>query len=203
LIASLRRSQRLEWYPEVGLGYLDAPPIEYDAAYWEHYHELDETECGEKLTEMRINLVNFHWKGDVVDVGIGGGRFICERPNTYGYDINISAMSWLAERGLWKDPYLYPVDAITCWDSLEHMRDPGPLLAQVRKYVFVSLPIFNGPHHALLSKHYKIGEHFWYFERRGLVWLLQQHGFECTHFDMRETQVGREDIGSLVFRRIA
>jgi len=199
----LRHSQRLEWFPEVGLGYLDAPPIAYDIDYWATYRELDKTACGAQLTTMRINLVDFHWQGDVVDIGIGGGRFVSERPNSFGYDISVPAMSWLAERGLWRDPFLQPVDAITCWDSLEHMRDPGPLLAQVRKYVFVSMPIFNGPHHALLSRHFKPGEHYLYAERRGLVWLFEQYGFECLHFDMRETEAGRDGIGSFTFRRVA
>lgn len=201
LIDSLRRSGTLEWYPSIGLGYLDAESISYDEDYWQNYRQLDETVCGDQLTRARADLVNTHWQGDVVDIGVGGGRFCRERPNTYGYDISVQAMSWLAEKGLWRDPFLAPVDAISCWDSLEHMRDPGPLLAQVRKFAFVSMPIYNGPHHALLSRHFKPGEHYLYAEMRGLKWLFEFHGFELLYHDRRETLLGREDIGSFVFRR--
>jgi hypothetical protein len=202
LLDSLRQSQQLEWFPQLGIGYLEAPSIDYGADYFEHYRQLDETPCGAKLTAMRIALLEPYWNGGVIDIGIGGGRFVLEREHTLGYDINPQARDWLKSAGKWCDPFSAPVAAVTMFDSLEHIRDPGPLLAQVQHYVFVSCPIFTGPAHVLESKHYKPGEHYWYFEQRGLETMMKMNGFKMLYYDTREQDAGRVDIGSAVFKRI-
>jgi hypothetical protein len=93
------------------------------------------------------------------------------------------------------------VDAVTFWDSLEHIHDPGPLLANVRRFVFVSLPVFSGPDDVLRSKHYKREEHCWYFTQRGLRNFMWEFGFQFVAGNNMEQAAGREQIESFVFER--
>jgi hypothetical protein len=77
------------------------------------------------------------------------------------------------------------------------------LLANVREWVFVSLPIFRDAEHALRSKHFKPDEHCWYFTRNGLVFAMQTCGFALVSESNVETDLGREDIGTFAFRRVS
>jgi len=196
------RARALQWLPELGVGWFPVEAQPYDAAYWERYRALDRTPAGDQLTDMRVDLVAQHWAGELVDVGIGGGRFMQQRPFTLGFDVNPAAVAWLQALGAWRDPSAAPVDALSFWDSLEHIHDPAPLLRNVRRYVFTSLPIFDGPEHVLRSRHYRRDEHCWYFTRTGIERFMAGFGFDLLHADEREQAAGREDIGSFVFKRV-
>ena len=155
----------------------------------------------------RLNFVEQHYRGTLIDVGIGSGAFVelrrDRRRTTYGYDINPAAIYWLEERMLLVDPYLVAFDAMTLWDVLEHIEDFQPLLANVREWLFLSLPIFHDADHALRSKHYRPEEHCWYFSRDGLVTAMSMCGFALVSESTVETDLGREDIGTFAFRRIS
>ena len=92
-------------------------------------------------------------------------------------------------------------EAITCLDSLEHIPEPEKLLAKVEKYVFVSMPIYDGMNDCLNSKHYKPGEHLHYFTVRGLKLFMRQNGFDLISSSTIESDFGREGIMSFVFAR--
>jgi hypothetical protein len=200
LFDSLRANQ-LTWFPELGLGWYPVAAQPYDSAYWARYRGLDRTPAGDALTAMRRDLVADFWGGPLVDIGIGGGRFVEERDGTAGFDVNPSAIDWLKTRGAWCDPYQHQVDAVSFWDSLEHIHDPAPLLRNVRRFVFVSLPVFDGPEDVLRSKHFRRDEHCWYFTPWGLRLFMAGFGFHCMHHDEREQSAGREGIGTFVFLR--
>lgn len=187
--------------PEEGIGFYPVTAQPYDARYWQHYRELDRTPSGDALTALRIALVERHYGFHLVDVGIGGGRFVEERRNTSGYDVNPHAVAWLKETGRWHDPYRQQVMAASFWDSLEHILDPAPLLANVRYWVFVSVPIFTDCDHVLRSKHYKPAEHVWYLTDAGLIAFMRRAGFELVERNTMEQDAGREGIGSYAFRR--
>lgn len=173
----------------------------YDENYWNKYQALDATPCGTALTSMRMELVSRHWSRRVIDIGIGGGRFVAERPDTRGFDINPHAVKWLTNRLSFFDPYSVTCDAMTFWDSLEHIYDPVPLLNNVRRFVFVSLPIFRGPADILASKHFRRDEHCWYFTRLGLTRFMRRCGFRMLEISEMEQAAGREQIESFVFER--
>jgi hypothetical protein len=90
---------------------------------------------------------------------------------------------------------------MTLWDVLEHIPDYRPLLANVRQWLFVSLPIFRDAEHVLRSKHFRTDEHCWHFSRNGLVYAMKLCGFALVSESSFETDLGREDIGSFAFRR--
>jgi Methyltransferase domain len=153
----------------------------------------------------RCEFVERHYRGSLIDVGIGSGAFIEMRGHrqrtTYGYDINPAGVKWLEERMLLVDPHLVSFGAMTLWDVLEHVADYRSLLRNVREWLFVSLPIFRDAAHVLRSKHFKPQEHFWYFTRDGLVYAMQQCGFLLVSDSSAETDLGREDIGMFAFKR--
>ena len=196
-------AQRLIWFPEARCGYFPVSPAVnvYDEAYFAKYVEYGQTELGQRLTIARMALVNRHYQGHVVDIGIGSGSFIDARENTSGYDINIRAVEWLNRRDLWWNPYTRRCRAVSMWDVLEHIADFPALLERVDEFAFVSLPIFMGPDHVLRSRHYRTDEHCWYFEAEGLVQVMAGLGWQCLEVNEDETRLGRDGIGSFAFRR--
>jgi hypothetical protein len=151
----------------------------------------------------RCKLVAKYWDGPICDVGIGSGAFLETRETRTdcGFDISIDGHHWLWKRRLLLNPFKNKVDAVTLWDVLEHIEDFGPLLANVRKWVFLAVPIFTSHEHVLRSKHFRPDEHFWYFTPWGLDHVMGLHGFDLIETNMIETELGREDIMSAVFRR--
>lgn len=154
--------------------------------------------------QARVEFVEQHYQGPLIDIGIGSGAFVEQRARirrTYGYDVNPAGIGWLRDRNLLVDPYDVLFNAASMWDVLEHMPNYPRLLANVREWLFLSLPIFSGPEHVLRSKHFKPKEHCWHFTSQGLVIAMAQCGFALVSESMVETELGREDIGTFAFRR--
>ena len=193
----------LIWNPEKGMGFHPREPISYEHDYWEKYLVMDNTPLGDELTKARKDLVDWYYSGNVVDIGIGGGKFVTAMDTKgLGYDVNADAINWLMATNRFCDPYASPVDCITCWDSLEHIPNPEVLINQVKQFVFVSLPIFNDPNTVTRSKHYRPGEHIWYWSDVGLVKWFKELGFINVEKNNMESDLGREAISTYVFRRI-
>jgi Methyltransferase domain len=197
----------LTWWLQRGIGWypVEAGFAPYDQDYFDSFDRNAHTALGRALMRARFEFVERHYRGALVDVGIGSGAFVEMRNQhgrtTYGYDVNPAGIAWLEERQLLVDPYLVAFDAMTLWDVLEHIPDFRPLLANVREWLFLSLPIFRDAEHALRSKHFKPDEHCWYFTRDGLVFAMKWCGFVLVSESRIETELGREDIGTFAFRR--
>ncbi|HEX6941042.1 MAG TPA: class I SAM-dependent methyltransferase [Longimicrobiales bacterium] len=195
----------LIWLPERGMGFLPITARPYDRAYWEKYERYARTDLGRELTRLRVELVRRHAgsAASAIDVGIGCGQFVLARgANTYGFDINPVAVVWLKDRRLWRDPREQSADALTFWDSIEHIPDPAPLLQNAREWVFASLPIVPGDGPPRPEwRHYRPDEHCWYWTRRGFLAWMEAHGFRCVEHNTMESLAGREDIETFAFRR--
>lgn len=191
----------LSWFPELEMGWYPVTESPYDSEYWVRYRQMDQTPCGVELTRRRLDLVEAYWNGMVVDIGIGGGRFVSEHQRAKGYDINPDAVRWLHENDKWFDPYAAQVPAVAFWDSLEHIHNPEPLLANVTHLAFISTPIYKDHAHVLRSKHYRPTEHCWYFTVAGLERFMARFGFNLLEHNSMEQECGREDIGTFVFGR--
>jgi hypothetical protein len=62
----------LVFLPELGIGRYPVPASRpYDEQYFAKYQQLADTETGRALTQSRIELVERHFHGPVLDVGIG------------------------------------------------------------------------------------------------------------------------------------
>ncbi|HBO3174929.1 TPA: methyltransferase domain-containing protein [Pseudomonas aeruginosa] len=189
----------LLWSEELGMGFHPRPPMDYSGPYFEKYQALDATPMGAALTAARVDMVRRHFDGEVLDVGIGGGRFVIESGGN-GFDVNEEAVQWLKSRNAYADPYK-GVAAITCWDSLEHVPDPEALVRSVGEWVFVSMPVYKDQADCLKSKHFKPGEHLHYWSVRGLIGWFAKMNFGCVEINERESDLGRDGITSFAFRR--
>lgn len=191
------------WSPEKKFGFHSRPAMTYTGEYFAHYQKLDALPMGGLLTRARIDLVEkFYPRGVLVDIGIGGGRFV-EDGGAMGYDVCEDAVKWLKDTGRYIDPYAAPVEAITCWDSLEHIPEPEKLLAQVKSWFFVSLPLCESAEEWLASKHYKPGEHLHYWSLPGFINWCEAQGLQVMEVNHAETELGREGITSFAFKRVA
>ena len=190
----------LVWDDEAGYGFHSAPPMDYTGDYFAKYQEMDDAPMGESLTDARVLLVDDHYQGeDIIDIGIGGGRFV-NLMMCSGYDVNPSAVRWLKDSGLYRNPYDKRVDVLTFWDSLEHIPDPAAIVKQARKWVFVSMPIYQNEAHCRASKHFKPGEHLHYWTHDGLIEWFARQGFFLVDHNSVESDLGREGIKSYAFK---
>jgi hypothetical protein len=200
--------RRLTWWPQLGIGYypVEAGIAPYDQDYFDRFDCNARTPLGQALMRARCDFVERHYYGPLIDVGIGSGAFIELRNHlgqmTYGYDVNPAGIDWLEQRELLIDPYVTAFDAMTLWDVIEHIPDFQLLLANVREWLFLSLPIFRDAEHALRSKHFRPDEHCWYFTVHGLVSAMNACGFALVRESKIETDLGREGIGTFAFRRV-
>ena len=201
-------ASRLTWWPQLGIGHypVTAGVEPYDQEYFDRFARDAETPLGLCLMQGRVDFVELHYKGMLVDVGIGCGAFIKRRREhkreTYGYDVNPVGIEWLDAERRYVDPYRAPLDAVSLWDVLEHIPDFQRLLANVRQWVFVSLPIFTDAEHVLRSKHFRPTEHCWHFTQPGLLYAMKLCGFDLVSQSKFETDLGREDIGTFAFKRL-
>ena len=188
----------LLWSEENGMGWHPRPPMSYEGPYFEHYRELDATDRGADLTQARVEMVRRHYSGrQVVDVGIGGGRFVTEC-DCFGFDVNPEAVAWLKSVGRYHDPV---APALTFWDALEHIPSPERAVGDAGEWVFVSMPIYRDATDVVASKHYKPGEHLWYWTKDGLIRWFHRQGFFCVEVNHMESELGREGIMSFAFKR--
>lgn len=194
----------LTWWPELGMGFYPVKQQDwpYDRAYFDKYRQDRDTPIGRALNKARVDMVARHYHGAVVDFGIGDGAFITARgASTYGYDVNPAGIEWLQEQRKYIDYYSHKHEAVSFWDALEHVYDIEGTVSHIVKYAFVSIPIFHSGEHCYMSKHYRKDQHVWYFTTKGIIDWFDRQGFDCVEANTEETKIGREDIGSFVFRR--
>lgn len=196
----------LLWLPEKGMGYYPVKATPYDKNYFNKYVAMARTKMGEEITKQRIQFVNDCFSGKLVDIGIGCGQFIETRisttgKETVGFDINPVGVQWLKSRGILFNPYKNKIDAATFFDSLEHIHNPHLILKNIKKWAFVSVPIFKDANHLLRSKHFKKQEHCWYWTQEGITRWFKNYGFTYQKISNFESILGREDIWSFAFKR--
>lgn len=184
--------------------------IEYGGQYFETFTSPDYTvsECAQAVNRGRLDFIERHlWKGDsILDIGAAACVFVRGAVDrgwkAKGFDIMPQAVARLMEGGLYaEDPAKFK--AVTMWDSLEHMEDPGALLRRINKdaFLFVSIPIMPSVYEVRGSKHWKPGEHFFYFTSRGFIDYMALHGFRLLEESPHETEAGRDSIGAFAFKR--
>lgn len=180
--------------------------IAYDADYFQHYAQLEGTSVARALNAGRCELLaRYVPRGArVLDVGIGSGTFIrAALAAGYvlrGFDICADAVGWLKAEQLYEeDPSTF--DAVTFWDSLEHIEEPEHLLNKVRRgaIVVVAVPIMEDILNVRASKHYKPGEHLYYWTEEGFIWWMEQRGFRLLGRSAHEVAAGRKSIGAFAF----
>ena len=186
----------------------EGEPIQYTAKYYTKLKNYEDSEIEKKITAERVSIVDkYIGKNPLLDIGCGTGRFIAKRKGlSYGYDVMKKTISELKKKKRYIDPYKDIPDIITAytfWDSLEHIQVHRALFNKMftNDIIFVSMPIFDNLDNIKLSKHYRPGEHFWYFTEDGLIQYMHNYRFICLEVSDNETKAGREDIKTFVFRK--
>ncbi len=176
--------------------------------YFDTYVGYEGSEIAQKLNAGRKALVNrYVLNSFVIDIGVGSGEFIKSRLYTFGYDVDPKAVAWLKKEGYWFDlgsSTAYHVSGFTFWDSLEHVQTPNDYFCRIRHgaFIFVSLPIFSDLTEVRASKHFRPGEHLYYWTEVGFIQWMWHHGFRMLEKPlMFEVEAGREGILSFVFRK--
>lgn len=180
--------------------------VSYDAAYFDKCRSYEDKEIAVKINAGRIAMVNKYVgpEATVIDIGIGSGEFIRKRGATFGHDINPRAVTWLKRNKLWiGEEELSAFEAFTFWDVIEHVEDPNHYFRHIDGggYLFTSLPIFEDLSRVRESKHYRPGEHLYYWTEQGFVDWMAMYRFRLLERQDFEIKAGRESILSFAFRR--
>jgi hypothetical protein len=180
--------------------------VAYDAAYLENYDRYAAGPIANRLLARRLSFLIRHVPdgASVLDVGAASGIFVrAARLSGYdakGFDVIPEARARLRAVGNFGDePGQF--DAVTLFDSLEHMEDPGAYLGRVRvgAVVLVAIPVFDlGA--VRQSKHYKPGEHLYYWTAHGFIEWMALQGFVLLEQSGHEVEAGRESIAAFAFR---
>lgn len=181
-----------------------AQRVTYDASYFDKCAGYEDQEIARKINAGRIDLVN-KYAGDaakVLDVGIGSGEFIKKRPNTWGTDINPRAIEWLAANGRFAERF-EDFTAFTFWDVIEHVEDPEHYFRAMPEgsLLFTSVPVFADLKLIRESRHYRPGEHLYYWTDQGFVDWMALHRFKLLERQDYETRAGRDSIVSFAFAK--
>lgn len=201
-----------EWEWKDGIGYLPLEGVShekkaYDEAYFRHYQELAGTSRGILINRLRMDLVE-RWADHrpKLDIGIGSGAFIQgmrQRKHViYGQDINPVACEWIRQNKF--ERIAKRCSTLTFWDVLEHIQGvEGMIKFHDPQWIFLSMPIYQDEIHVFHSKHYKPGEHCWYFTEQGLRLFMDRLGYVPVEINSSETiKAGREGILSFAFKLI-
>lgn len=158
----------------------------YDAAYHNKFLERANTELGKKIYKCRWDLVQRHAHGKLtlLDFGCASGAFHMSSPNGYrteGYDVN-------PHTGFSDSSVLEHVDILTMWDSIEHLHSPAELLSEIAPdWLFLSTPNLESVRGDIRAwKHYRPGEHLYYFDRYSLKEVLDYCGYDIVETNFEE-----------------
>ncbi len=182
---------------------MSAGRVPYDANYLAKCTAYEGNSVAKAVNAGRCALLMRHLPAGatVLDVGAGSGAFVRAAASwgfdCKGFDIIPAAADRLRAIGGYADD-LSAFDAVTMWDSIEHMEDPAQCLSAVHKgaLLFVSVPVFADLRAIRASKHYRPGEHLYYWGAAGFVDWMASCGYRLLEQSAHETDAGRESIGA-------
>lgn len=182
-------------------------PVIYDATYLKKCEAYLGSEIAARVNAGRVALLQRHLGAPaaVIDVGCGTGEFMRAASGAgyimRGFDVIQDVRDKLIAAGTFADD-VNLFDAVCMWDAIEHMEDPDRFLRQKKNtFLFVSIPIFKDLAKIRESKHYRPGEHLYYWTADGFIAWIGLHGFRLIEASEHEVEAGREDIGAFAFRR--
>lgn len=140
----------------------------------------------------------------LLDIGAGTGAFVRAAAaagyDAKGFDVIPKAAERLRQAGAYAED-ASAFNAVTLWDCLEHMEDPAACLQTVAldARAFISLPIFTDLTEIRASKHYRPGEHLYYWTATGFITWMARQGFILLEQSHHEIEAGRDSIGAFAF----
>lgn len=179
--------------------------ISYGAEYFKKVSAYEGNEIAVAVNASRCNLLKKYLPegATVLDIGAGTGAFVRAAVAAgfaaKGFDVMPETVAILKKADLYSEET--SVDGITMWDTIEHLDAPEVRLKRVRRggHIFVSVPIFEDLNKIRESKHYRPGEHLYYWTRDGFIKWMGWYGFRLLEESSHEIDAGREAIGAFVF----
>jgi hypothetical protein len=193
--------------PGVAYQFDMTPRVHYGAEYLAKIGKYD-MEIAGRVNSGRCALLarHLHDGASVLDIGAGDGAFVrCANSwgfDAMGYDVIPTTAAQLVAQGLYgDDPAMF--DAVTLWDVIEHLAEPGLWLRRVLRngYLFASVPIHADLRQVRASKHYRPGEHLYHFTDEGFIALMADYGYRLLERSDHEIRAGRDSIGAYAFCR--
>lgn len=187
--------------------YMGHGRVPYDASYLAKVDAYDRTPIATAVNKGRCEFMARHLPlgASVLDIGAGSGAMVRDMTaagwRAKGYDVIPDAIGRLMQNSQFaEDPYQF--DATTMWDAIEHIENPEPRLRTPKgAYLFASLPIFEDLSRIRESKHYRPGEHLYYWTAAGFTEWMALYGFRLLEQSNHEIEAGREAIGAFAFKR--
>lgn len=184
--------------------------VAYDSSYLSKCEAYAGSEIASEVNRGRCELIKRHLLGgeaSLIDVGCGTGDFMREfqRRNldfkVGGFDVIPEVVAELRAQERFCDDFRR--DVVTLWDSIEHMPAPEIVLKRVQRgaLLCVSVPVFESLRDIRASKHYRPGEHLYYWTSQGFIDWMSLYGFRLLEASDHEVRAGRESIGAFAFRR--
>ncbi len=197
----LDMAQGMAWQRDMSAG-----RVIYNDAYFRKYLDYENTAVGIALNAGRLAMLKRHCPahGRVLDYGAGCGTFVrLAREAGYrarGYDINPATVEALAKMGAYSEAFS-EFDTVTFWDSLEHIECPERALSRIHEsaHVLAAIPIFVDLRRIRESKHYRPGEHLYYWTPGGFIGWMKTQGFRFLEGSGHEVEAGRASIGAFAF----
>ncbi len=154
--------------------------IPYDEDYITKYKQFPL----KRMSELRADYLteNVPTFKSVLDYGFGTGDFLHTMYNlgykTYGAEVNPEAWQ---QAPRYIKPYLegMNIDVTTFYDSLEHIPDIEEIMETLQtKYLVISVPNFKGLDNMKNWRHYRPGEHIYYFNLNTLGKFVDKYGYK-------------------------
>lgn len=183
--------------------------VEYGEDYFAKVAAYEGGEIARQVNAGRCSMLVRHLApgARVLDWGAGSGAFMREARaagfEVHGFDVIEETARWLRATGAYShEPSRF--DAVTLWDVIEHLEAPAEVLGEVRPgaMVFASIPVFADLARIRESRHYRPGEHLYYFTADGFIRWMAEIGFQHVETSDHETRAGRDSIGAFAFRRV-
>jgi hypothetical protein len=187
---------------------MGASRVPYDDSYFDKYASYEGTAVEKALNRGRCAMLARHAAdgATVLDIGAGCGTFVRAAAawgfESRGFDVIPKTVEYLRSiKAFASDPGKF--DVVSFWDSLEHIDNPGEVLEQIQPgcVVLVAIPIFENLRHIRESKHYRPGEHLYYFTEQGFLRWMALRRFHVLEISSHEVDAGRESIGAYAFYR--
>jgi 2-polyprenyl-3-methyl-5-hydroxy-6-metoxy-1,4-benzoquinol methylase len=180
--------------------------VDYGDAYSNKVEAYAGNEVAQKVNKARLAMIERHLpKAErFLDYGAGSGDFMeyasSEGWDVYGYEVLPKTRKKLIEKKRFS-PTSAGFKGVCLWDVIEHIEMPSLVLRPIEKgaFLFVSLPIFPTLDHIDGSKHYRPGEHLYYWTREGFIEWMAAYGFRLLETSDHEVEAGRESIGAFAF----
>lgn len=191
---------------QADMTYRAAPGVNANGEnYFDHYAPMEGNEVARNIHLGRVEMVN--WRvgksANVLDTGIGCGEFIKARPNTFGQDVNPKGVQWLRDNGKLRED-MEAFRAFTFWDVLEHVENPDHYFRRMPdcSHLFATIPVFDDLSEIRKSKHYKPGEHLYYWTKAGFIQWMERYRFHLLERSDFEVKAGRESVRSFAFQKM-